>query len=163
VVPIADLRAGEIRKVVVRVRVTASAGAAMDVAEVKLAFRPRDAHQRQIAATQARVAITDDAGVVAERLDKDAVKQVEQARTARALELATDAYQRGEDQAARQILTDRQREAEEASAAVNDPSIAQQIRHVTAHSQAGFAAPPSADTGRRAAKSIRLDAYELAR
>jgi Ca-activated chloride channel family protein len=163
IVPIADLRAGETRKVVVRVRVHAGATRAMELAAVTLSFVPRHAQERATATAIARAEITDSTDEVTANLDKDAVRQVEQARTANALEAATAAYEQGDDAKARVILETRAHEAQAAAAAVADPALAQQVQTITTRTQAGFAAPPAADTGRRAAKATRLDAYELVR
>ncbi len=164
-VPIADLRAGETRKVVVHVRVLADARASMELASVKLRFRPRGAHQLRQTTAVARVEITEDSGVVTADMDKGAVRQIEEARTAHALEQATDAYEQGDDGKAREILEAQRNEAAQAAKDVGDDSLRDRIDTVTTRTQAGFAAAPApaADTGRRASKSVRLDAYDLSR
>jgi len=164
-VPIADLRAGESRKVVVKVRVTAGAGAAMELARVRLTFRPRGASAPVEATTVARAEITDDAGVVTAGLRRDAVRQVEEARTAHALEQATEAYEHGDAAAAQQILEVQRQEATAAAEQTGDDELQQRIGKITTRTANGFAAAPApmADEGRRASKDVRLDAYDLAR
>ncbi|HTJ40908.1 MAG TPA: VWA domain-containing protein [Kofleriaceae bacterium] len=162
IIPISDLRAGETRKVVVRVRVTAGAAGSMELGNVTLTYAPQGDQMRKLSVV-ARTAITDEESVVAANLDKDTVRQVEQARTANALEEATAAYEKGDDAKARMILDQRAHEAQAAGAAVNDPALAEQVQTITTKTQAGFAAPPADDSGRRAVKATRLDAYEMAR
>ena len=164
-VPIADLRSGERRKVVVRVRVTAGLGAQMELARVRLSFRPRGALGPIDLDTLARAEITDDAGVVTAGLRRDAVRQVEEARTARALERATEAYEHGDAAEAQQILDVQRQEASAAAERTGDHELAKKIGQVTTRTANGFAAAPApmADDGRRASKGVRLDAYDLAR
>jgi Ca-activated chloride channel family protein len=163
IVPISDLRGGETRKLVVRVRVNATASSSMDLAKVTLTYRPRDGRAAVSASAMASVAITDDNGVVEAGLDRDAVRQVEQARTGDALDQATEAYQQGDTDKAREILNRRAAEAKTAAGAIADPALANQIDDVTKKTAEHFAAPPSAAPGMRAAKQTRADAYELTR
>jgi Ca-activated chloride channel family protein len=163
VVPIADLRAGESRKVVIHVRVRSTDAGSMELAKVKLTFRPRDAHQVAVVRTTAVAEITTDRGLVQAGLDRDTVRQVEVARTARALEQATAAYEQGKDAEARTILEDRAAEAQAQSNAIGDPALANQIEQITTHTSSGFAAAPAArgDDGRRAVKATRQEVYDL--
>ncbi|MCE9573652.1 MAG: VWA domain-containing protein [Deltaproteobacteria bacterium] len=163
VVPIADLRAGETRKVVIRVRVTASEAGTIELAKVGMQFRPRDAHQMMSLSTTAVAEVTTERRVVEQGLDREVVRQVEVARTARALEQATAAYEDGKDDEARAILQQRAAEGQAQSDAIGDPALGQQIQDITAHTSTGFAAAPAArgDDGRRAVKATRQQVYEL--
>ncbi len=163
IVPISDLRAGETRKLVVRVRVNATAASTMELAKVTLSYRPQGGKSPVSTVATADVAITDDTGVVEAGLDRDAVRQVEQARTGAALDQATEAYQQGDGDKAREILRARAAEAKAAAGAIADPSLANDIDTVTTKTEAHFAAPPAAAPGKRAAKDTRRDAYDLYR
>src|SRR4029078_11831376 len=64
IVPIADLRAGDTRKIVARFGVKTSMGGALDLAPARLVYRPVDAHQQRTVTAVARAQVTDDAQVV---------------------------------------------------------------------------------------------------
>ncbi|MEO6774785.1 MAG: VWA domain-containing protein [Kofleriaceae bacterium] len=87
-IPIADLRAGETRKVVLHGQVTGR-----EVARFELTWRtPTERVRRQTATTLATVLTRDPAEVAATRL-VDATAAIEEARTARVLEDATKTYE----------------------------------------------------------------------
>jgi len=98
-IPIADLRAGETRKVVLHGLV-----AGPDVARFELTWRePLDRTPRHTATTLA-TQLTRDPAVVAATRDADATVAVEEARTARVLEDATRTYEQyGAEPAKRMI------------------------------------------------------------
>ena len=160
VVPIADLRAGETRKVVLRSTSRRRSPARSRSPQFELALAPHvatavtehGAHERSIAtvvdATQAAVAAS---------IDRGAVNAVEQARTARVLEDATtdvrDAGRRGG--AAR----DRAQHARRRANKNIDAPAMQAIEAASNGAIGNFAKAPPA----KAKKATRADAYELAR
>jgi Ca-activated chloride channel family protein len=160
--PIADLRSGEVRKVVVRVRVTAGAAPEMALARVDLGWsiRGRDSEHH---VADVRVAVTDDDRAVLAHRDRDVVRQVEEVETARAIDSAAEAYERGDAPAATGILDQRAQEAAAISAEMNDPALADKLQLVTDRAKSGFSAakPDGSEGARRAVKKSRVDAYEL--
>src|SRR4029079_13240797 len=92
IVPIADLRAGDTRKIVARVRVKTSKGGAIELATARLVYRPVDAHQQRTVTAVARAQVTDAAQVVRAGIDTGTVQLVEEAETARAIDEASKAY-----------------------------------------------------------------------
>jgi Ca-activated chloride channel family protein len=159
-IPIADLRAGETRKVVLRVSVDAAKGKAQ-IASLQLGWRRViDGTQRRANAT-VRAEVVDDAGVVAASSDPAAIEAVEQALSARALEEATLVYETQGADAARQVLQ-RRVEAVRANKYLA-PKAGAAIETIMDGANAGFAAPPSAEGGVRTRKQNRASAYELAR
>jgi Ca-activated chloride channel family protein len=164
VVPIADLRAGEARKVVVRAHVRAGVAAGRALLGASLSWRrvgdgaPRQAYDRL------DVDVVADPGAIARGVDRDATRAIEQALSAQALDAASQAYARGAYDAAREVI-ERRGAAVRARAAM--PGIGASLGDlevVQAEAQAVFAAPPaSAGEGARVMKSQREKAYQLSR
>lgn len=160
-VPVSDLRRGERRKVVLRVRVDATR-ASQEVVAVTWRFRT----VAGVAGEQkawARAAVTDDPAVVEAGRDADAVELIEAARTARALDEASAAYAAGDAAGASQILFQR-REAYRAQAGLLGDDTVRKLDTITGDVERGFAtAPaPSAAEGQRAVKGARATSFELA-
>jgi Ca-activated chloride channel family protein len=164
VVPVADLRRGERTKVVLRIRATVGNERVKELAHVTWTFDELGKGARTETAV-ARAEVTTDSAVVASTRDKDTVRLVEEARTARALEDATAAYHDGKTERAQQILRVRAAEAAQAAAAIDDETLGRDLGAFTTNAEHGFAAAPSAGAaeGRRAIKGGRADAYQLAR
>jgi Ca-activated chloride channel homolog len=104
-IPVADLVAGELRKVVLRLQVAPGATVdAMRLVGVELGWqRPNDGANRHATAV-ADVAVVDDAAEVAATVDAPTVRLLEQARSAGALEDASAAYDQFGPAAAIQVL-----------------------------------------------------------
>ncbi len=165
IVPIADLRSGETRKVVVRARIRASEVGRLDLARIELRYRDVDTGAAAAQTTVASAIITDDHAAVRAGLDRDTVRMVEQARTARALEEANAAYDRGGYEAARQVIEARTVELEAAADAVGDGALKQDLGQAGARALDNFAAAPAAGAAgaSRAYKGNAQEAYKLAR
>ncbi len=162
-VPVADLRRGERAKVVLHIRVTARTETVKELATVTWTFdHLGKGHESHVAT--ARAEVTDDPTVAQRSLDKDTVRLVEEARTARALEQASSAYSNGKLDEARQILRVRAAEAAAIGSAAGDDALLRDLTDTTVRAEAGFAAAPApaATEGRRATKGTRADAYQLA-
>lgn len=163
-VPIADLRAGEARKVVVDLRVDATAPGAMDLVKARLVWRPVGEHQERFVDQQVSVAISDDAAQVAASQDGIAVRGVQEAELAKAVDQATEAYQNGDADKAKEILQTQATKGAAAAAVIGDGELKQTIDRVHREADDAFAAPPSSGAGAsRAQKNARDMAYHLAR
>jgi hypothetical protein len=159
-VPVADLRAGEQRKVVLRVTVDAGSASSLEITKVTLGWRRVADGTSRKASTELRVDVTDDAKAVAESVDVRAVEAVEQVNTARALEEASAAYDRDGAEAANQIMQRRLEQVRTNKAL--PPAAMQKLESVNMDAQAGFAAAPSGGAnGAKAKKASRAKAYEL--
>lgn len=157
IIPIADLRAGETRKVVVRATVSTASTGWFTVAPVKLGWRRvRDGAPRS-ATTTVRAEVVTDAGQVAASAVAWAASAVEEALSARALEEASVVYENQGYEAAQQVL-DRRVQAVRANAYVGKGSL-QRIE--AAASEAADSFKSAAPT--KAKKLSRSRAYELAR
>ncbi len=163
-IPVADLRRGEHTKVVLRIRATVGGESVKELASVTWTFEELGQGARTHTA-MARAEVTGDAAVVASSRDKDTVRLVEEARTARALEDASAAYHDGKLDQAQQILRVRAAEATALAGEMGDATLGTDIGTVTSRVERGFAAAPSAGAaeGKKAVKGGRADAYQLAR
>jgi Ca-activated chloride channel family protein len=163
IVPIADLRAGESRKVVVRVRVTADRAGELDLVSTRLAWRPVGAHQLRVIDSRLAVTVTDDAAAVERSTIAAAERQVQEAQMANAIDQATEAYELGDTSRANQILEGRARAAAEAAAAIGDADLGRRLDDVKQKASQNFAVPARGAAGSRATKANRNLSYELAR
>lgn len=155
-IPVADLRAGETRKVVLRVHVAASEGA-LPIADVRLGWRRvRDGAARS-ATTTAIASVVDDARVVADSVVPWAAQAVEEALSARALEEASLAYESQGYDGAKRVLDDRM-EAMRRNGILDNETRAR-IEAVSTEAEQGFRTAAPA----KATKASRAAAYELAR
>lgn len=102
IIPISDLRAGEVRKVVVRMHVTPPEGAAVPLAKVELGWTQPSSGALRRAGTQAIAEVVDNAADLV--VDPSAVAAIEAALMARALEEAGQVYELHGADAARQVL-----------------------------------------------------------
>jgi len=159
-VPIADLRAGETRKVVLRVHVDTIAASTLDVTTVQLGWRRVSDGASRKAQTSVRVDVTDDAEAVEASVDVKAVEAVEQVNTARALEEASAAYDTQGADAAQQII-DRRVQSIRANKALPKASAAK-LEQLNFEAKGDFAAAPSGGAaGAKAKKASRAKAYDL--
>jgi Ca-activated chloride channel family protein len=156
VIPLADLRAGETRKVVLRATLSPATGR-LDVAHFKLNWRRVSDGMQDSAQTQLATIVTTDASAVARTIDRTASNAIEQARTARVLEEATTIYERDGYEAAQRVLN---RHINDVKNNKNvDAPAAQAIEAASNDAIVNFSkAPPS-----KAKKATRASAYELAR
>jgi Ca-activated chloride channel homolog len=156
VVPIADLRGGEPRKVVLRVTLGPAAGT-RDVAQ--LALHWRRVSDGSFVSTETRVStvMTTDPAAVTASIDGHAMSAIEQARTARVLEHATAVYERDGHEAAQRVLDRHKREIR--SNAYLDARSRGAIEAASDDAIVNFSKAPPA----KAKKAARMNAYELAR
>jgi hypothetical protein len=149
---------------VLRIRATVGSERVKELASVTWTFEELGQGARTHTAV-ARAEVTGDASIVASSRDKETVRRVEEARTARALEDASAAYHDGKLDQAQQILRVRAAEASALAGEMDDDGLGRDIGEITGRVERGFAAAPSAGAaeGRKAMKSGRADAYSLAR
>jgi hypothetical protein len=155
-VPVADLRAGETRKVVLRTTVKGELGR-RDIANLSLHWRrvadgTQDAARAKVAAT-----VTRDTAAVTASIDSAAASVIEQARTARVLEDATTIYERDGYEAAQRVLERHKRDMRDNKNL--DPAALQVIESASDDAIVNFSKAPAA----KAKKAARSSAYELAR
>jgi Ca-activated chloride channel family protein len=157
VVPVADLRAGESRKVVLRVKIAAPPSGELVVARAEVTWRSVPDGLQHRARAVATVDIVGDPAAVAASVDPAAMQAVEKALSARALEDAAAAYDRDGIPAAKQIL-DRRLRAVRANAAYLGRDTVDALEAVSGNALDGFARTPA-----QAKKATSVKAHELAR
>lgn len=159
VVPVANLRAGEVRKIVLRIRVAPDPTQAgeLALADLRIDWRGVGTGAPGTAHAVASVDVVDDPAAVAASVDPAAMRAIEQALSARALEDAAAAFDRGGLSAAQQVL-DQRSQALRANAAYIGPSAVEALEKVRARALDGFAHTPAA-----AKKEASVTAHELAR
>lgn len=153
-IPIADLRAGETRKIVVHALVGANAGT-IDVAHVKLAWRRVADNSLRNASTTARAEVSTDAARIAASVNVDVLRATEAAQQARALEQATKAYEERGYAAAQQVMQTRARALQAKSAALGTGWVETQ----TAEGDTMIKAMPAEPA--KAKKVARTKAYDM--
>jgi Ca-activated chloride channel homolog len=149
-IPIADLRAGEARKVVLHGRV-----AGPDVARFSLTWREPVDRSFHTTATSLTTLLTRDPAVVAATRNLDATVAVEEARTARVLEDATKTYEQYGAEPAKRLI-----ERQLSGLRVNLPSgKLDRIERAANDAVQSFDQQPA----EQAKKATRTGAYQLAR
>jgi Ca-activated chloride channel homolog len=157
VVPVADLRAGETRKVVFRVTLAGPEGAPFVISQVDVGWHRVSDGVQGGAHAVAEVDVVDDPAAVAASVDPATLQAVEQALSARALEEAAAAYDRDGVSGAQQVL-ERRATAVHASARYLPPATVQALEAASTGAIEGFAKAPA-----QAKKAASVKAYELAR
>jgi Ca-activated chloride channel family protein len=157
VVPVADLREGEVRKIVLRIRLSAARPGALALADLALDWRRVAGGASGTARAVASVDVVDDPDAVAASVDPAAMRSIEQALSARAIEEAAAAYDHGGLPAAQQVL-DRRATAVRANAAYLGRGAVDALDAAQAKTIDGFARSPAA-----AKKAASVTAHELAR
>ncbi len=157
VVPVADLREGEVRKIVLRIRVSAARPGALALADLALDWRRVAGGASGTAREVASVDVVDDPDAVAASVDPAAMRAIEQALSARAIEEAAAAYDRGGLRAAQQVLDVRAQAVRENAAHLGRGAV-DALDAAQARTIDGFARSPAA-----AKKAASVTAHELAR
>jgi len=150
-IPVADMRAGEARKVVIHGRV-----AAADVARFSLTWRRTYDNTAMHTATTLATELTTDPAEVAATRDADVTSSVEEARTARVLEDATKVYEQYGAEPAKRLIERQLSSAR--SHGVNRVQL-ENLERVSNDAVHSFEAAPA----EQATKANRTRAYELAR
>jgi len=154
VIPVADLRAGETRKVVLRVTTTSPTLAS---AHVQLGWRRVSDGATRRASAEATAELTTDAALVSASVDPGAMQSVEEALAAQALDRATTVYETQGYDAAKRVLDER---VEQMNKNVYlAPAGRARIESAAGAASDSFRMAPAT----KAKKVGRVQAYELAR
>ncbi len=158
VIPIADLRAGETRKVVLRVHVAAAElVAAKVITSVHMGWRRVSDGTQRNAKTAAIAEVVNDGYAVQASVVARAAQAVEEALSARALEEAATVYETQGYDAAKQVL-DRRMNAVNNNANLT-PTTRARIESTSTRAMENFKSAPKG----KAMKMSREDAYNLSR
>ena len=154
-VPVADLRAGEVRKVVLRVLVTGGEGAAQ-VANLDLGWRRVADGAHRDSQAIVTTTIVGDAALAARSTDRGTLEEAEAAHSARVVEQAARTYETQGAAAAQQVLDAHMSELDRNALLGKDARV--KLKAAEGKIRGDFAAKPAA----AATKSARATAYELA-
>lgn len=161
-VEVADLGAGEERVVVLRLKARSKVNGATDITAVSLSMTNPENNAVTKQRVTVGVEITDDHQAVARGQIRDAVSVVERAQTARALQTATELYERGDAAGARRLIDKRRTEAKKRAQAIGAPELATEIEGVAKEAEANFApAKPGSSAGKAGRKRNRKAAYDM--
>ena len=157
IIPIADLRAGETRKVVLRATVSTASTGLFEVATARVTWRRvRDGLGRN-AIANVRADVVESSAAVASSTIAWATQAVEEAQTARALEEATVVYETQGYEAAKRVI-DRRVDQARSNAYLGEGGR-QRIEAAAAEATSNFKSAPPA----KAMKANRGAAFDLAR
>lgn len=158
IIPIADLRAGETRKVVLRVRVaSAQVVASKVITSVHMGWRRVSDGSQRNAKTAAIAEVVDDAYAVQASVIARAAQAVEEALSARALEEAAVVYETQGYEAAKQVLDVRMEQVNKNANLT--PTTRARIESSSTRAIENFKSAPKG----KAMKMSREDAYNLSR
>jgi Ca-activated chloride channel family protein len=158
IIPIADLRAGETRKVVLRVHVaSAELAASKVITKVHMGWRRVSDGTQRNANTAALADIVDDVRAVQASVISRAAQAVEEALSARALEEAATVYETQGYDAAKQVLDRRMDQVNQNGNLT--PTTRARIETSSTRAIENFKSAPKG----KAMKMSREDAYNLSR
>jgi Ca-activated chloride channel homolog len=162
-IPVADLRSGETRKVVVRMRVNAATPGAMKVADIGVSFQPTTSPEPHAITIATHTTVTDHEGLVREGRDIEALRHIERARTAQIINEATVQYESGNAGAALQMIQRQQQQARTIAIELGDETFAAEMEQAADSVSQEFRAAPAAGSadGKRARKTNRKRAYDM--
>lgn len=163
VVNIADMHAGETRKVIVALRVSAAKGGSMQLADMSALFTDADSGAAGSLASVLSAKITNDSAVVSANRDVNANRLIERALTARTIDRATALYEEGRAAEASALMDTRAQAAQAIAADLGDADFEKEMKSTQQRVQQNFSSAPAASStgGKKARKANRKDAYDL--
>jgi hypothetical protein len=157
-----DVHAGERRKIVARVRVTAGATGALPVSTAHLDYLRATDSEPAIADASVTADVTADLARVDRSVDADAGKQVMRAVSGAGLQNAANEYGRGNGPKARQELDDGRKVLQSLGSRYRDLEGAAELDAGLGDAATKFDAAPSAsEDGLYLAKKAKEEAREL--
>jgi Ca-activated chloride channel family protein len=157
VVPIADLRAGETRKLVLRVHVDRPASEAVAIARVDATWRQVADATRGHATVSATAEVDASPDAIAASTDPAVVQAIEEALSARALDDASATYDKDGVEGAQRVLRQRVQDVR-AKARYLPKQAIEKLESAAGDASGEFAKAPA-----KAKKAASVKAYELAR
>jgi Ca-activated chloride channel family protein len=164
-IPIADLHAGEQRKVVLRLAVRSATPGSIDFADVRLRYTDIEARAAAESSIALSAIATSNSREVVEYRTAEANGLIQSALTARAIEQATELYESGHAAQAVLVMRARKSEAMQIARELDDKQLAGAMEEKSDEILRNLsdARAPESDSGRRVTKENRKGAYELYR
>lgn len=162
-VPVADLYAGEHRKLVLHLRVSAEQTGTMQLGSFDAHFRPVGADDVATTSVAVSARVTDSRDEWRAHIDRDATRHIERALTAKAIDEATALYEQGQAAEATKTLEDRASDAAQMAQSIGYDGLEAEIQAATDKADNNFkAAPrPSSTGGKRGRKANISQARDL--
>lgn len=157
VVPIADLRAGETRKLVLHLHVAAPASDAFELARIDASWRDVALATRGNATAAATAQLERDPDAIAAATDPVTVQAIEEALSARALDEAAAAYDKEGVTGAQRVLQRRVHDVRAKAKYLPKPAL-EKLESAADDASGAFATAPA-----KAKKAASVNAYKLAR
>jgi Ca-activated chloride channel homolog len=164
VVPLADVAGGDVRKIVARLRVPTGEVGAIGVLTASLQYGVPGGKDA-VARASLGISVTEDAAVVERSVDPTVLGKAEQAQSAAVIRQAAQAYERGDQAGAVQMLR-AQRELTVKKAAkyrMKDAELAPIYESLDAMGAGMADVAPAAPEGSAMRKRVKADAYKLAK
>ena len=162
-VNVADMHAGETRKVIVALQVQTPNKASMSLAKLEASFFEPGATQMVTLSRSLGAEITSNQALVDNGRDMQSNRLIERALTAKAIERATALYEQGDSAEAARVMTTRTEASQAIAGALDDAVFAAEMAETEQRVKSNFAQAPAAASagGKKARKSNRKDAYQL--
>jgi len=162
-VNVADMHAGETRKVIVALQVQAPNKGSMSLAGLEASFFEPGSTQMLNLSRTVNAEITSNQVLVDNGRDMQSNRLIERALTAKAIEEATELYEQGNRAEADRVMTTRNQRSQAIAADLDDSVFAAEMKATEQRVKSNFAQAPSAGStgGKKARKSNRKDAYKL--
>ena len=156
-VPVADLYAGEHRKLVLRLRVSAEQAGTMPLGTFDARFRPVGADDATRTSVTVSARVTDSRDEWQAHIDRDAARHIERALTAKAIDEATALYEKGHAAEATKTLRDRAADAAQMAQSIGYDGLEAEIQAATDKADNNFkAAPQPASTGGKRGRKANI-------
>ncbi len=163
-VNVADMHAGETRKVIVALEVQTSNNGSMSLAALEASFFEPGSTEMVNLSRSLGAEITTNQTLVDSGRDMQSNRLIERALTAKAIQQATELYERGNREEAERVMTTRAQTSQAIAADLDDAVFAAEMKATEKRVKSNFAKAPAAPRsarGKKARKSNRKDAYEL--
>ena len=157
---LADLHAGDTRRVVFRVRGRFPTNGSANLGVVRLALTKVEGGARIHESTGVEVTVTDDHHQVISGQSAEAITMVERARSAVSLQKATNLYEQGDAAGARRVISERRIEAAKRAAQVGSAGLGKEMEAAADDADKSFAPAPTSAEGKSSRKRNRAKSYE---
>jgi Ca-activated chloride channel family protein len=162
IVNIPDMHAGETRKVIIALRVNGSGSGTMPLANVSVSFTNAEDGQPETLEQAVVAQVTSDQSVVDNHRDRHANRLIERARTAQAIDEATELYERGQAAEAQRLMQARSRAVQAVAADMDDSDFGLEMEATASEINRSFAkGAPGSSAGKASRKAGRKKAYDL--
>ncbi len=161
-VNVADMHAGETRKVVVALKINTPETGSMSLAQINASFVETGSQTLSHLTTSLGAEVTLDPRAVEKGRDMISNRLIERALTAQAIEDATQLYEQGRRAEADKLIDGRVQQSLSVASELDDAEFAEEMTEAQNLVKQNFAAAPAMSSGgKRARKKNRKAAYDM--